>query len=95
MNVANSRSKVSGFSKKQLVDFEEKIAKDLQAYIDQDIPMMISALIKLRHVPSTLIEALLKEDNISTYQRPGSLKLLNNMIYKGIINQPQLYEKLW
>jgi hypothetical protein len=56
---------------------------------------MISALIKLRHVPSTLIEALLKEDNITTYQRPGSLKLLNNMIYKGIINQPQLYEKLW
>ena len=67
VNIANSRSKLNGFQKKQLVDFEEKIANDLQAYLDQDIPMMISALIKLRHIPSTLIDALLKEDNISTF----------------------------
>jgi len=63
--------------------------------MDKDIPLMISALVKLQHVPTTLIEALLKLDDIATYQRPGSYKLLQRMIYKGIINQPKLYEKLW
>lgn len=78
-----------------MLEFEEKIAKDIESYVDKDIPLLISALIKLRHVPNTLIEALLKHEDIATYQRPGSTKLLHNMIYKGIINQPKLYEKLW
>ena len=95
VNIGNSRSKESGFQKQQLAEFEGQIANDLPSYVDKDITLLISAFIKLKHVPSNLIEALLKQDDISTYQRPGSYKLLNNMIYKGVINQPKLYAKLW
>lgn len=67
VNIGNSRSKESGFQKQQLAEFEAQMANDLPSYVDKDIPLMISAFIKLQHVPSDLIEALLKQDDISTY----------------------------
>lgn len=82
-------------TQKDMKELESHIITNLNEFLKADISTTIAALVKLKYIPQTLIDECLKMNKLTTFQGDGSFILLRQLILSGIINQNDLYDKLW